>query len=979
MARKMIGLVVIWSLALVWGGAAVAQEAGTLVGVVLDSDGQPLPGATVSVSGPELTKNAGSLADTSGAFLIQPLPSGLYDVEISHLGYRNVVQSVRIRAGETRDLNFVLEVALIYLEQSVVTASRRQEKALDAPASVAVVEGEEIQDRSVLNVSEHVRDLPGVDYAKNGLVQSNVVVRGFNNIFSGALLTLTDNRLAHVPSLRLNANNFIPVVNDDIERIEVVLGPGSALYGPNSASGVMHIITRSPLRSQGTSVQIGLGERSLRKSSLRHAGTITPHLGYKISAQYYTGTDWKYDDPTEAAARAATPTLKARDFDIKRQSAELRFDYEPSSDLQFIVSGGLNKADYIELTGLGAGQGKDWASNYAQARLIYGNLFAQVFRNWSDAGDTFLLGSGTPIVDRSSINVFQIQHRASLKDRLKLTYGLDALLTRPDTDGTITGQNEDYDDINEIGAYVQGEADLTDMLDLVLAVRIDDHNRVEKSVLSPRAAVVAKLDENQSLRLTYNRAFSTPTTNNLYLDLSSRADVFGTGASFAPSLGFSPAYDLRAQGTYREGFAGGFTFRHDQTGEAMYRTPFAPVIQQQLAALGISPGGPGYSINADGYIAMNDPIATGVMWGIGRGAVLAQFLPGLEPILPGIITQALVAQGVPAETAASQASAQAAAVLEKLPSLVPTQLAGLSNTTHRFNLQTLSFDQEVAQARNVSLTEPTITQTIEVGYKGIIGGKLVMAADVYRTETDNFVGPLGVETPNVFLDSAPLAVSLGTAFATALADPDNADVALVVAALDGGLPGVVEGNGNGSGVDELATIFASGAARIPFGTVSPEQAHDPTAILLGYRNFGDVTLYGLDLSLGYFPNDIWSVKGSYSFVNDDFFEKLGGIADVNLNAPKHKVKVAGTYRVPNYHLSLGGRVRYNGSFPMNSGVYVGAVDAYTVVDASLSYDLPWEGLSLLVNVDNVLDSAYRSFIGAPEIGRLAYVQLGARF
>ena len=127
MALKVIGLVVVWSLALVWGGAAVAQEAGTLVGVVLASDGQPLPGATISVSGPELMKNAGSLADASGAFLIQPLPSGLYDVEISHLGYRNVVQSVRIRAGETRDLNFVLEVALIYLEQSVVTASRTQE------------------------------------------------------------------------------------------------------------------------------------------------------------------------------------------------------------------------------------------------------------------------------------------------------------------------------------------------------------------------------------------------------------------------------------------------------------------------------------------------------------------------------------------------------------------------------------------------------------------------------------------------------------------------------------------------------------------------------------------------------------------------------------------------------------------------------------------------------------------------------------
>ena len=97
------------------------------------------------------------------------------------------------------------------------------------------------------------------------------------------MLTLTDNRIARVPSLRLNAYNFIPVTNDDIERIELVLGPGSALYGPNSANGVMHIITRSPLDQQGTNVNVGLGERSVRRFSARHAGKIGEDLGYKLS------------------------------------------------------------------------------------------------------------------------------------------------------------------------------------------------------------------------------------------------------------------------------------------------------------------------------------------------------------------------------------------------------------------------------------------------------------------------------------------------------------------------------------------------------------------------------------------------------------------------------------------------------------------------------------------------------------------------
>ena len=977
MSRKINVLAAVWSLALV--STAVAQGAGTLSGVVLDSDGQPLPGATITVSGPTLTEKTGSLAGASGVFTIAPLPSGLYKVEISHLGYRTVVKpEVRIRAGETRDLNFILEVALIYLEQSVVTASRSEEKALNSPASISVVEASEIRNKSVLSVAEHVRDLPGVDFAKNGLVQSNVVVRGFNNIFSGALLTLTDNRMARVPSLRLNANNFIPVVNDDIERIEVVLGPGSALYGPNSSNGVMHIITRSPLRSVGTSVNIGMGERSLRKTSVRHAALISPTLAYKISAQYYTGNDWEFIDPAEEDARRNDNTLKRRDFDIKRQSAEFRLDYEPQEDLAAVLSLGYNKGDFIELTGLGSAQVVDWTYNYIQARLHYGQLFAQVFRNWSDAGDSFLLRSGNKIVDKSSVNVFQVQHGVSFGDRQDFTYGFDALQTRPDTEGTITGRNEDDDDINEYGLYLQSETDLADRLDLVLALRVDDHNRLENPVWSPRVALVGKATESQTVRLTYNRAFSTPTTNNLYLDLVSVRDVFGVGNSFAPSLGFSPNIDLSAQGTFRKGFGDGFTFRRDAGGAPMYRTPFAPVIAGQLQALGLSPGDPGYSIIEDGYIAMHDQVATGVMWGLGRGAVLAQLVPGLAVILPGLIKQSAAAGGLTLTDA--QAGAQADAILQQLPSAIPSQLAGLRNASHKFDLANRSFDPGEADVFDVRLTEETITQTFELGYKGIINSKFVIAADFYRTDTKDFVGPLAVETPNVFLDPASLAAALGPALARELAEPANAGVALVVAGLDQGVPGVVEGNGDGSGIDELTEIFVSGAAQIPFGTITPEQAFDPNAVILTYRNFGDVTLYGFDLSLGYYPNDSWNLTGSYSFVDDDFFENLGGIADVALNAPKHKVKVGGQYRVPEKGLRLGAKLRYNGSFPMNSGVFVGDIDSYTVADVSLVYDLPFdEDLSLLVNIDNVFDNEYRSFVGAPEIGRLAYVQLGVRF
>ena len=968
-----------------WLVSATVTGAAELTGNIRGADGAALPGANITVTGGGLERAAGAVSGASGNYVVRGLEAGAYKVSATHIGFRSATHADVQVSASGASLDVTLQVARLDLELSVVSASRRQEKALDAPASISVVEADDIATRSVLTVAGHVRDQPGVDFAQTGLVQGNVVARGFNNIFSGALLTLTDNRIANVPSLRVNVHNFIPMTNEDIERIEVVLGPGAALYGPNSANGVLHIISKSPFDSPGTSATFGGGERGLLKSTFRHAGVVNSKLAYKISAQYYEGEDWNYTDPVEVAARDAALAAGAdaqdlligkRDFDIQRQSLEARVDFRPTQDLTAIVSYGYNQGDHIELTGLGAGQGQDWASNYIQTRVLFQDWFAQYYHNWSDAQDTYLLRSGAPIKDKSTMDVFQVQHTSQLQDRFHFTYGLDALFTRPQTQGTITGQNENDDDIDEYGAYIQGETALRSDLDLVLALRYDTHNRLDDAEYSPRAALVHKLDKNQSLRLTYNRAFSTPTTNNLYLDLLALEGAFGLDAAFTPLLGFSPKVDVRAQGTYRKGFSEGFTFRRAGDGRPMYRSSFQPL----LSGAGLTPGGAGSPVDADGYIALGDPAVTNVQWGIGRSAVLAQFVPVLEALAPGLIAQQLIAAGVDAADAQAAGQAQASVVAAALPSMVPAFLPGLANAMAKLDLQTQGFDP-VADAFDVPRAASTITQTLELGYKGIVGRKLVISADLYRSDVEDFVGPLAVETPNVFLDPNVLGAALGTAFQQSLDDPANAAVAPVLAALDQlSIPGVSAANNNGTAADELATIFAAGAAQIPFGTVSPEQAYDPTAVILTYRNFGDVTLYGLDLAVGYYASDNLSFSGSYSFVNDDFFENLGGIDDVALNAPKHKVKVGTKYKLPQYDLRLGARVRYNGEFPMDSGVYVGAVDSYTTVDLSARYELPvGQGLYVLANLDNVLDERYRAFIGAPEVGRMSYLQLGLDF
>lgn len=944
-----------------WAGAAFGAE-GTLSGVVLGPEGEAIPGANVVLVGDLLPGGKiGTATDEAGRFRLAGLPTGEYQLSVTHIGYRPLIrEGVGIVGGE-QELRLRLETGLIFLDQNVVSASRRQEKVLEAPASVAVVEAKDIRNRPALSVAEHIRDLPAVDFSQTGLAQSNVVVRGFNNVFSGALLTLTDNRIARVPSLRLNAYNFIPVTNDDIERIEVVLGPGAALYGPNSANGVMHIITHSPFTSAGTNVNVGVGERSVYKVGMRHAGTAGERLGYKVSAQYYEGMDWEYEDPEEVRARAANPAIQPRSFDIERQSAEVRLDYRASDDLTAILAAGYNKADQIELTGLGAGQAQDWENNYVQLRLLYKNWFAQVFQNGSNAGDTFTLRDGNPIVDNSTLTAFQLQHSAALGGRQRFTYGVDVLLTRPDTEGTINGGNEDYDQTNEFGAYVQSETALSEVLDLVVALRYDDHNRIPEGEISPRAGLVFKPRETQILRLTYNRAFATPSSNNLYLDISSSEDAFGIGAAFAPSLGFRPAIDVRAQGTYREGFPSGWTFTRSGNGRPQFRSPFAPLAEKEAAD----------------YIDLGDPLFTNVMWGLGRRGVLSRLN---TPLFEGLAaTQIGVLQGLD-QAAAEEAAAQ---LLGELAALVPEQLTGLDNTLRILNLEKVAagdpapFDP-VEDVRDVPLTRSTTTETFELGYKGVVGAKLVVAADLYHTRIEDFVSPIQVQTPNVFLDPASLGAALGASLGETLTD--NPEMAAAVAPLDNmQVPGTLSGNGNGSPVDEIVTLFAGGAASIPFGTVTPEQAFDPTAVMLTYRNFGEITLNGLDVNLAYFPSDQWVLTGNYSWVDKTLFEKVDNIADIALNAPGNKFKVGTSYTFDQPQLTLGAQWRYVGAFRQESGVFVGDVDSYSLLDLNASYRLPFGPMRIGVDVSNALDTKHRTFIGAPEIGRLVFGQLGVAF
>lgn len=973
-------------------------QAATLNITVTDAQtGNQLKNVSVTFK-PQTGDSTTGMTDTDGTLTLSDLAAGVYTITAKAAGYTdNVMTNVEIAEDGSKSVSLSLSSDLIELDKVSVTASRRKEKVLEAPASVALLDDSQIQDRVAMSVTEHLKSLRAVDVVTSGVGTSYVVVRGFNNVFSGNLLSLVDNRIASVPSLRVNAYTLIPTISEDIEQIEVVSGPGAALYGPNSANGVMHILTRSPFTSQGTTVSIGGGERRIFTGSLRHAGVINDMIGYKLTANYTRGDDW-----VEGRAKEDVENVKIDPiYDTAYARGELRLDYSPNDDMTAILSLGGTQASGIELTGIGAGQAKGWLYTYGQTRFIYKDLFAQIFVNMSDAGDTYVLRSGLPTIDYSNQYVGQIQHSYGLGDIQRFTYGLDVLLTRPDTDGTINGVNEDNDNINELGVYLQSETNILPQLKFLAAGRADNHNHLSDVVLSPRAAISFQPNDDHNIRLTYNRAFNTPGTSNLFLDILSAPDAFMLGANFEPALGFSPNIDIKAQGVPSDS---GFTFRRNDSGQLLFRSPFSPLAKLEDGA----------------YIPLDDPMFTNVMWGVGRGAILGNFESGLRAKftpenLPAIIgsqspeqIQALVSglppevlqllpatfqqPGVIAAIPEEQLPVLVAQLFENLPptvvasladtmvtdlttglaSIIPADVAGLKNILRSLDPETGTFI-DIEDVNNVDPLKPTITQTYEVGYKGILLNRLAFSADVYHSRINNFIGPLFVETPNVFLDAASYQEALGSQLTTVLADPKNASLNTALMEFDKKDNG---GNENGTPVDELITTFAS----IPFGTVTPEQAADPNAVMLTYRNYGDISLNGLDLNFTFFLNPSLSLGANYSYVSNDLFENVDGIGDIALNAPKNKFGANIQYTNQNMGLGVGLRARYVQGFPVRSGVYVGKVESYYTLDVNAGYAIPLGPKPRLsLTVQNLLDHKHQQFVGTPEIGRLAMARLTQTF
>src|SRR5712671_3178078 len=207
--------------------------------------------------------------------------------------------------SKPRDLSALSIEDLLNVE--VVSASRKEQRAADVPAAVFVLTRDDIRRSGMTSIPELLRLVPGVEVAQLNSNKWAVSVRGFDALYANKLLVLVDGRSIYNHLFSGVFWDTVDVPLDDIERIEVVRGPGGSVWGANAVNGVINIMTKTAADTQGTSVRMGGGTFEGQQAGVRYGGT-TKDGAYRVFAQWsrhqpsLTGSGGTADDRSHIAS-----------------------------------------------------------------------------------------------------------------------------------------------------------------------------------------------------------------------------------------------------------------------------------------------------------------------------------------------------------------------------------------------------------------------------------------------------------------------------------------------------------------------------------------------------------------------------------------------------------------------------------------------------------------------------------------------------
>lgn len=418
-------------------------------------------------------------------------------------------------------------------EEQVVSASRVEQSPLDAPNATAIITAQDIRMSGQHNLSQLLRRIAGVDVTTMAPSYSEVSIRGLSRRSTANVLLLWDGRPIRKDYSGGIWVDSIPIGPDDIERVEIIRGPASALYGADAYSGIINIVSRAP----GTGKSYVLG-RGGNKNYLSGGMGLYGRDG-KLAWRYGTAfqrldhaklmSDPKrvdvvpfYEDPDRASVGLVS-------------NGELTYDIADRSvatfgaSLTMGVTTTQGQSRLTQITSKDSWEFMTWGSVTTPIGIRLGTWFDSVY---ALSGQSYQIPGAVAVTERDNIlKNHQAEVDLSWSDTLKLlvpqtlTVGV-TYRYKQISWGWIDREHTQ----NHVGGYLQDIIQLARPLRLQVGARVDRHPLLPKVQFSPRGSLVYRFLGEQSLRFSAGRAFRSPTFLESYVGLPNETPLRGVTA-----------------------------------------------------------------------------------------------------------------------------------------------------------------------------------------------------------------------------------------------------------------------------------------------------------------------------------------------------------------------------------------------------------------------------------------------------------------
>ncbi len=382
--------------------------------------------------------------------------------------------------------------------------SKQEGTLLKTPAATTVLTSEDIRRSGHQSIPELLRMVPGIHVAKIDSNKWAITTRGFNSEFTDNLLVLIDGRSVYSPLYAGVYWDVQDVLLEDIERIEIVRGPGGTLWGANAVNGIINIITKDAKDTQGGLLTGGGGSEETGFTSLRYGGKLDDNVHYRVYSKYFSRDEGK-----------STRGFQAED-DSEAFRGGFRFDWDKTEDDHITIQGDVYEGNFGQNLINTISGGVTYPADNVDVRGT--NILTRWTRTLSETSDMSLqlyydrTERHTQALDetRDTFDV-DFQHSFQLNENNNLIWGLGYRNTSDNTNGSF-GISFDPENRSDqiLSAFVQDEITITeDILKFIVGSKFERNNYTGFEY-QPSARLLWTPDDDNSVWMSFTRAVQVP-------------------------------------------------------------------------------------------------------------------------------------------------------------------------------------------------------------------------------------------------------------------------------------------------------------------------------------------------------------------------------------------------------------------------------------------------------------------------------------